>query len=123
MNCIRAVFDTCGLRGIVALALAIAAMVFPLWLPVAQAGADEPGPMAVQAQMTEQQQKANELEGESELPWLFAVFAITWAAFFAYVFLISRRQREMQNDIQALRTMLADREQHRLQAEAEPESK
>lgn len=49
------------------------------------------------------------LRGQSELPWLFAVFVITWAAFFAYVFIISRRQREMRNEIQALKRALADR--------------
>ena len=50
------------------------------------------------------------LEGESELPWLFAVFFITWAAFFGYVFVMSRRQREMRREIDALRRALADRE-------------
>lgn len=50
------------------------------------------------------------LRGESELPWLFAVYIITWAAFFGYIFMISRRQREMQNEIDALKRALADRE-------------
>ena len=50
------------------------------------------------------------LEGESELPWLFAVFFITWAAFFGYVFVMSRRQREMRREIDALRRALAQRE-------------
>ena len=50
------------------------------------------------------------MEGESELPWLFAVFFITWAAFFGYVFVMSRRQREMRREIDALRRVLAQRE-------------
>lgn len=50
------------------------------------------------------------LRGQSELPWLFAVFVITWAAFFAYIFIISRRQREMRNEIEALKRALKDRE-------------
>ena len=44
--------------------------------------------------------------GEAELPWLFAVYAITWAAFFGYVFIMSRRQREMQREIDALNRAL-----------------
>ena len=55
-------------------------------------------------------QADSELDGESELPWLFAVFFITWAAFFAYVFVMSRRQREMRREIDALSRALADRE-------------
>ena len=51
-----------------------------------------------------------DLEGESDLPWLFAVFFITWAAFFGYVFVMSRRQREMRREIDALRRVLAQRE-------------
>ena len=45
---------------------------------------------------------AQQQRGESELPWLFAVYAITWAAFFGYVFFMSRRQREMQREIDTL---------------------
>ena len=50
------------------------------------------------------------LRGESELPWLFAVYIITWAAFFGYIFVISRRQREMRREIEALKRAMADRE-------------
>ena len=55
-------------------------------------------------------QAGDDLGGESELPWLFAVFFITWAAFFGYVFVMSRRQREMRREIDALRRALAQRE-------------
>lgn len=48
--------------------------------------------------------------GESELPWLFAVYIITWAAFFGYVFVMSRRQREMRAEIEALKRALAERD-------------
>ena len=51
-----------------------------------------------------------QMRGESELPWLFAVYAITWAAFFGYVFVMSRRQREMRAEIAALKRALAERE-------------
>ena len=47
---------------------------------------------------------------EANLPFLFAVFIITWAAFFVYVFYMSRRQREMQNEIDALKRALQERE-------------
>jgi CcmD family protein len=50
------------------------------------------------------------LRGESELPWLFAVYIITWAAFFGYIFMLSRRQREMRREIDALKRASADRE-------------
>ncbi len=56
------------------------------------------------------QPQAQEFEGDSELPWLFAVFFVTWATFFAYVFIMSRRQREMQREIDAMKRMLAGRE-------------
>ena len=48
--------------------------------------------------------------GESELPWLFAVYIITWAAFFGYVFVMSQRQREMRREIDILRRVLVERE-------------
>ena len=47
---------------------------------------------------------------EANLPFLFAVFIITWAAFFVYVFYMSRRQREMQSEIDALKRALKERE-------------
>ena len=56
--------------------------------------------------------------GDSELPWLFAVFFITWAAFFGYVFVMSRRQREMQREIEALSLVLQEREQREAEAES-----
>ncbi len=47
---------------------------------------------------------------EANLPYLFAVYIITWAAFFAYVFYVSRRQREMQGEIEALKRALEERD-------------
>ena len=51
-----------------------------------------------------------EKEPEANLPFLFAVFIITWAAFFAYMFFTARRQREMQREIEALKAILSERE-------------
>ena len=39
----------------------------------------------------------------SNIPWLFAAFAVSWAVFFIYVFFITRRQQEMQSQIRELR--------------------
>ena len=47
---------------------------------------------------------------EANLPYLFAVYIITWAAFFAYVFYVSRRQRELRNEIQDLKRALEERD-------------
>ena len=47
---------------------------------------------------------------EANLPFLFAVYIITWAAFFAYVFYVSRRQRELRNEIEVLKRALEERE-------------
>ena len=42
----------------------------------------------------------------SNLPFLFAVFAVTWVVFFAYAFFISRRRQEVQREIRELRQTL-----------------
>ena len=47
---------------------------------------------------------------EANLPFLFAVYIVTWAAFFAYVFYVSRRQRELQNEIRDLKRALEERD-------------
>ncbi len=44
------------------------------------------------------------------LPYLFAAYAVTWVAFFLYVFFMSRKQREMEREIRDLRNELAERE-------------
>ena len=41
---------------------------------------------------------------------LFVVFAITWAGFFAYIFFVSRKQRELQREVVRLRVRLDDAE-------------
>lgn len=40
------------------------------------------------------------------LGYLFAAFAVTWAAFFVYVFMMSRRQKAMRDEIEALRAAI-----------------
>ena len=39
----------------------------------------------------------------SNLPYLFAAFAVTWVVFSLYAFFVSRRHQEMQKEIVALR--------------------
>ncbi len=48
---------------------------------------------------------------EANLPFLFAVYTITWIAFFGYAFYLSRRQAELRQEIQALQEELARRRQ------------
>ena len=48
--------------------------------------------------------------GESFLPFLAAAYAVTWAAFFAYAFYVSRKQAELRRELDALRQALEQRE-------------
>ena len=48
---------------------------------------------------------------ESNLPFLFAIYTITWLAFFAYAFYMTRRQGELNREIQEMRRILEQREQ------------
>ena len=43
------------------------------------------------------------------LPFLFAAFAVSWLAFFAYVFFVNRRQQEIRREIEELRRSLEQR--------------
>ena len=42
----------------------------------------------------------------NNLPYLFAVYAVTWAVFFIYVFFVSRRQHELEKEVQVLKQAL-----------------
>lgn len=54
--------------------------------------------------------QASGSDPEANLPFLFAVYIFTWAGFFGYAFYMSRRQRDMRRDIDALRQALRERE-------------
>ncbi|MSQ21806.1 MAG: CcmD family protein [Dehalococcoidia bacterium] len=43
------------------------------------------------------------------LPYLLGVYTITWLAFFAYAFYITRRQRELRRQIDELRSKLEEK--------------
>jgi CcmD family protein len=110
MNSTRAIFKGLRLAKIhLVLAAVVVVMVLALPTTVANASRDTPGPGATDSQMPPPQE-GNELEGDSELPWLFAVFIVTWAAFFGYAFIMSRRQREMRREIETLRLALLETE-------------
>ena len=49
-------------------------------------------------------------EPEANLPYLFAVFIVTWALMFGYVFYMSRKQRVLQQEIDVLRTAIGNLE-------------
>ena len=40
---------------------------------------------------------------ETNLGYLFAIYTVTWLAFFGYVFILSRRQRDLQREIARLK--------------------
>ena len=51
---------------------------------------------------------------DPNLGYLFGVYIVTWAGFFGYAFMMSRRQREMQREIVALRAIIeGQREQEK----------
>lgn len=92
-----------GLAAIVAIAAADA--------PGVALANDSLGQSAQTASAGPQQQEAEDRDPEANLPYLFAVFFITWAAFFGMVFFMSSRQREMQREIDALKRALAEQEE------------
>ena len=63
-----------------------------------------------QIQMTPPQEEEVR-EPEANLPFLFAAYTVTWLAFFAYCFSLSRRHGELQREIQALHQQLEERRQ------------
>ena len=47
---------------------------------------------------------------EANLPFLFAVYAVTWVAFFAYLYYLSQRQQNLRRELEELREALSERE-------------
>ncbi len=91
------------------LALFAAALLLALLAPGAPALASEAGPLQAPPAAAAQE-SGQSAEPEANLPYLFAVYIITWLAFFAYVFFMSRRQREMQREIDELKRAISERE-------------
>lgn len=44
----------------------------------------------------------------TNLGYLFAIYVITWAGFFAYLFMVSRRQKEIERELARLRERLGE---------------
>ena len=89
--------------------IALALAVLSLWwagLASASNEVDAGAPQAVVADHVED----HDSDPEANLPFLFAVYIITWGGFFAYVFAMSRRQREMQRELDALKAAIAEKE-------------
>ena len=42
----------------------------------------------------------------SNLPYLFAAFAVSWVVLFGYLFYVNRRQHELRKEITRLRNIL-----------------
>ena len=92
-----------------ALVLAVATLVLGFWNAGDVRGYDNPDAApSAEGRLSAEQHEDNG-GSDSELPWLFAVFFITWAAFFGYILVMSRRQRDMRREIDALRRALDDR--------------
>jgi CcmD family protein len=54
---------------------------------------------------------SNHTEGEDYLPFLFAVFAVTWVAFFGYAFFMTRKQADLKREIDILRQSIEESEE------------
>ena len=65
---------------------------------------------SAQQDISAQATNAESRDPEANLPYLFAVYAITWAIFFAYLYYLSQRQRNLRREVEELRQVLAERE-------------
>ena len=97
-----------GVRASVPLALLVLVLAVTAVTDPALLGAFNGETASVEAEAAPPPQNGG--DPEANLPYLFAVFIITWAAFFGYVFYLSRRQRDMKTEIEALKRALAQRE-------------
>jgi len=56
--------------------------------------------------------EAKQNDPEANLKYLFAVFFLVWALFFGYIFFLSRRLKEMGNEVAMLRKIISEKEEH-----------
>ena len=109
-----------GLRWLLAAALATTVLAGLIEAGHAHASDDGRGPGAVRAHSAPEPNGDGHSDPEANLPYLFAVYIITWAGFFGYIFYMARRQRETRREIDALRSALVERERPAEQGETEP---
>jgi CcmD family protein len=89
---------------ILALALAIALSVVLWGQAGVQASHDNP-PVHTDAVAAQSDPQPGD-DPDPNLGFLFGVFIVTWAGFFGYAFMMSRRQRELQREIATLRAVI-----------------
>lgn len=111
MNCTKTLRNQAIGRGIT-LALLVAVITLTVSdISTTYASNDRPDERSLDAPTPPEQQETEGKSPEAQLPFLFAVFFLTWAAFFAYTFVMSRRQREMLREIEALKRALVEKEE------------
>ena len=99
-----------AMRVLLVAALVLSIALGPWGTGSAHAMDDQPGHGTVQLSGPPQHQQEERSDPEANLPYLFAVYIITWAGFFGYVFYVSRRQRQLHREIDDLRQALAEKE-------------
>jgi len=99
-----------GLRWVIAAAVAAAIGAGIVGIGEAHASDDIAARGAFHSHDAPQAQQGEGSDPEANLPYLFAVYIITWGGFFAYIFFMARRQREMQREVEALKSALAEKE-------------
>ena len=107
MSSISLSTSQCLVSAVLASAIALGTLGGHPWAGTAHASDGQPDastPTLVQSQ------EAEDSDPEANLPYLFAVFAIAWGGFFAYIFVMTGRRRQMQRELEALRAALAERE-------------
>ncbi len=60
-------------------------------------------PALAQQDISAQATNAESSDPEANLPYLFAVYAITWVIFFAYLYYLSQRQQNLRREVEELR--------------------
>ena len=108
MNCTGMRYKALRVRGLVIAALVVALMAGPAGISGVYAIDDGAQDFGASTRNAPQEEEAS--EPEPGLSYLFAVYMITWAAFFGYAFFMSRRQRDMQREVDALKAALAEKE-------------
>lgn len=99
------------------LAAATVVVSIAFWANLSEAWAYS-GTLEIAKSLVDPQQQGR--QPDANLPFLFAVFLITWGAFFAYMFVMSRRQKEMRREIEALQQVMAERERQIADSGPEP---
>ena len=108
-------FDRLGL-----LAAVVLVLIAGLWgAGVAYAHDSGSNLVPVEAPTAPQEQDDGD-DPKANLPYLFAVFIITWAGLFGYLFYMSRRHRDTRRELEELKAALAEKERRAAAADEGP---